>query len=84
MPSRPVRNISKEELRTKAKKIRREVVRLTEEAQTAGAILQLNYASTEWHADSMALLTGRGLEPRSLGNNWLAAIYRQMILGEWL
>ena len=57
---------------------------LTEEAQTAGAILQLNYASTEWHADSMALLTGRGLEPRSLGNNWLAAIYRQMILGEWL
>ena len=30
MPSRPVRNVSKEELRAKAKKIRREVVRLTD------------------------------------------------------
>ena len=30
MPSRPVRNISKEELRAKAKNIRREVVRLTD------------------------------------------------------
>jgi len=30
MPSRPVRNVSKEELREKAKKIRREVVRLTD------------------------------------------------------
>ncbi len=30
MPSRPVRNISKDELRAKAKKIRREVVRLTD------------------------------------------------------
>ena len=30
MPSRPVRNVSKEELRAKSKKIRREVVRLTD------------------------------------------------------
>jgi len=57
---------------------------LTEEAQTAGAILGHNYRSTEWYEDSYALLTGQGLEPRSIGNNWLSAIYRQMIRGEWL
>ncbi len=57
---------------------------LVEEAQTAGAILGYNYQSTEWYADSFALLTGQGLEPRSLGNNWLSAIYRQMVRGEWL
>ena len=29
-------------------------------------------------------LTGQGLEPRARGNNWLSAIYRQMIQGKWL
>ena len=57
---------------------------LVEEAQTAGAILGYNYQSTEWYADSFALLTGQGLEPRSLGSNGLSAIYRQMVRGEWL
>ena len=57
---------------------------LTDEAQTAGAILGHNYRSTEWYADSFALLTGQGLEPRSVGDNWLSAIYRQVIRGEWL
>jgi outer membrane protein assembly factor BamD len=57
---------------------------LVQEAQTAGAILGYNYQSTEWYEDSYALLTGRGLEPISLGNNWLSAIYRQMVRGEWL
>jgi outer membrane protein assembly factor BamD len=57
---------------------------LTDEAQTAGAILGHNYRSTEWYEDSYALLTGRGLEMRSLGDNWLTAVYRQTIKGEWL
>ena len=57
---------------------------LVEEAQTAGAILGYNYQSTEWYEDSYALLTGRGLEPSVLGENWLSAIYRQMVRGEWL
>ena len=57
---------------------------LTDEAQTAGAILGHNYQSTEWYEDSYALLTGQGLEPASIGDNWLSAIYRQMIRGEWL
>lgn len=57
---------------------------LVEEAQTAGAILGHNYQSTEWYADSYKLLTDQGLQPMSLGDNWLAQIYRQMIKGEWL
>ncbi|MGJ8544988.1 MAG: outer membrane protein assembly factor BamD [Sulfitobacter sp.] len=57
---------------------------LTNEAQTAGAILGHNYRSTQWYEDSYKLLTGRGLEPRSLGDNWLSAIYRQTIKGDWL
>jgi len=57
---------------------------LTDEAQTAGAILGHNYAATDWYQDSFALLTGQGLRPEAQGDNWLAAIYRQVIRGEWL
>ncbi len=57
---------------------------LTDEAQTAGAILGYNYQATEWYADSFALLTGQGLEARVAGDNWLASIYRQVVRGEWL
>lgn len=57
---------------------------LTDEAQSAGAILGLNYQSTEWYEDSFALLTGQGLQPSVFGDNWLAQIYRQTVRGEWL
>lgn len=57
---------------------------LTDEAQTAGAILGHNFKSTEWYQSSYALLTGQGLEPKARGNNWLAQVYRQMIKGKWL
>ena len=57
---------------------------LTDEAQTAGAILGYNYQSSEFYEESFALLTGQGLEMKSRGNNWLAKVYRQMIKGRWL
>ncbi|RYH02691.1 outer membrane protein assembly factor BamD [Salipiger sp. IMCC34102] len=57
---------------------------LTNEAQTAGAILGANYPATEWYQDSYALLTGQGLEARAQGDSWLASIYRQVLKGEWL
>ncbi|KEJ98058.1 outer membrane protein assembly factor BamD [Pseudosulfitobacter pseudonitzschiae] len=57
---------------------------LTQEAQTAGAILGYNYRSTDWYEDSYKLLTGRGLELEAVGDNWLSQIYRQMIKGRWL
>ncbi len=57
---------------------------LTQEAQTAGAILGYNFRSTDWYEDSYKLLTGRGLELEAAGDNWLSQIYRQMIKGRWL
>ena len=57
---------------------------LDAEAQTAGAILGHNYQGSVWYADSYRLLTGQGLDPTVRGNSWLAAVYRQMIRGEWL
>ncbi|MDX1822413.1 MAG: outer membrane protein assembly factor BamD [Paracoccaceae bacterium] len=57
---------------------------LTEEAQTAGAILGHNFRATTWYEDSYKLLTGRGLELEAAGDGWLAQIYRQTIRGEWL
>ena len=57
---------------------------LTDEAQTAGAILGHNFRSTEWYEDSYRLLTGQGLEPKARGNGWLASIYRQTVKGKWL
>jgi outer membrane protein assembly factor BamD len=57
---------------------------LTQEAQTAGAILGHNFRATTWYEDSFKLLTGRGLELESAGDGWLAQIYRQTIRGQWL
>jgi outer membrane protein assembly factor BamD len=57
---------------------------LTNEAQTAGAILGFNYQSTEWYEDSYKLLTSQGLKMQSKGNNWLSQIYRQTVKGQWL
>ncbi len=57
---------------------------LTDEAQTAGAILGYNYQSTDWYEDSYRLLTKQGLETKVRGRNWLSNIYRQMIQGKWL
>lgn len=55
-----------------------------DEAQTAAAILGYNYQSSPFYQDSFALLKGQGLAPEAKGSNWLAAIYRQMVKGEWL
>ncbi|SEW19717.1 Beta-barrel assembly machine subunit BamD [Aliiroseovarius sediminilitoris] len=57
---------------------------LVEEAQTAGAILGYNFQSSEWYQSSYRLLTKSGLKPEVKGNNWLSAVYRQLIKGEWL
>lgn len=57
---------------------------LTNEAQTAGAILGHNFRSTPWYQDSYKLLTSRGLTPEAKGDSWLSRVYRQVIRGEWL
>ena len=57
---------------------------LVNEAQTAGAILGYNYRSTEWYDRTFALLSSKGLRPKSSGNSWLSKIYRQVVKGQWL
>ncbi len=57
---------------------------LTDEAQTAGAILGHNFRSTDWYQDSYKMLTGRGLKLEATGDNWLKQVYRQMLQGRWL
>lgn len=57
---------------------------ITDEAQTAGAILGHNFQSTDWYQDGYRLLTKQGLSTKPKGDNWLASIYRQAIKGEWM
>lgn len=57
---------------------------LTDQAQTAGAILGYNYQSTDWYEDSYALLTGQGLTLEAAGDGWLRQVYRQTVKGSWL
>jgi outer membrane protein assembly factor BamD len=57
---------------------------LTDEAQTAGAILGYNYQASPFYQDTYRLLTGRGLEPAPRGQGWLRSIYRQVIRGDWI
>lgn len=57
---------------------------LTDEAQTAGAILGHNFQSTEWYDNSYKLLTDQGLTPRLIGTGWLQKVHRQVLKGQWL
>ncbi len=57
---------------------------LTDEAQTAAAILGYNYQASPFYDDTFRLLKGQGLSPEAKGSSWLATVYRQMIRGEWL
>ncbi|MDZ4310646.1 MAG: outer membrane protein assembly factor BamD [Cypionkella sp.] len=57
---------------------------LTDDAQTAAAILGFNYQSSPFYQDSFNLLKKQGLAPEAKGTGWLSQVYRQMIKGEWL
>ena len=54
---------------------------LTDEAQTAGAILGYNYQSSPFYDDTFRLLKNQGLAPEAKGTSWLSNIYRQTITG---
>jgi outer membrane protein assembly factor BamD len=57
---------------------------LTNEAQTAAAILGYNYQSSPFYQDSYNLLKAQGLAPEAAGTNWLNTVYREMVKGDWL
>lgn len=47
---------------------------LTNEAQSAAAVLGHNFPESRWYADSVKLLRSGGLEPRQNSGSWLANI----------
>ncbi|TWI36999.1 outer membrane protein assembly factor BamD [Paracoccus sulfuroxidans] len=57
---------------------------LTDEAQTAAAILGHNFQSSPFYEDAFKTLRGRGLSPEARGDSWLTRVYRQVIQGKWL
>lgn len=46
---------------------------LVGEAQSAAAVLGLNYPSSDWYEEAYALLQQQGLAPQSVEGNWLTA-----------
>ncbi|OJU50683.1 MAG: outer membrane protein assembly factor BamD [Mesorhizobium sp. 61-13] len=47
-------------------------VGLTDEAQTAAAVLGQNYPDSQWYKDSYKLLQGGGLAPRENAGSWIS------------
>ena len=52
---------------------------ITDEAQTAGAILGHNYPDGEWYKDAYALLKSGGLEPRENQESWISKLYHTIV-----
>jgi len=57
---------------------------LTDEAQTAGAILGYNFQSSPFYDDAYRQLTGQGLSLEAAGENWLREVWQQTVRGDWL
>ncbi|KFI24578.1 outer membrane protein assembly factor BamD [Paenirhodobacter enshiensis] len=57
---------------------------LTDQAQTAGAILGHNFQSSPFYQDAYNRLKNRGLDPEAKGESWLSKVYRQVIKGDQL
>ncbi|MBT9371018.1 outer membrane protein assembly factor BamD [Rhizobium sp. CSW-27] len=52
---------------------------VTEEAQTAAAVLGHNYPDSQWYSDSFKLLKGGGLEPRENRDSWISRAGAKLI-----
>lgn len=57
---------------------------LTDEAQTAGAILGYNFQGSPFYDDAYRQLTGQGLVDEAAGDGWLRDIWQQTVRGDWL
>ncbi|MDH6267916.1 outer membrane protein assembly factor BamD [Rhizobium sp. SG_E_25_P2] len=55
---------------------------LSDEAQTAAAVLGHNYPDSDWYKDSFALLKTQGLEPRENTGSWISRAGKKLLLGE--
>jgi|ERR1700722_340220 outer membrane protein assembly factor BamD len=52
---------------------------ITEEAQTAAAVLGHNFPDTEWYHDAYDLLKGKGLAPHVFGGSWISGIWHTVV-----
>ncbi len=52
---------------------------VTEEAQTAAAVLGYNYPGSQWYQDSYALLTGKRLEPKEYEGSWISRWWKKIL-----
>ena len=52
---------------------------VTDEAQTAAAVLGHNFPDGQWYHDAYALLKGGGLEPHENPDSWISKIYRVVV-----
>ena len=55
---------------------------LTQDAQTAAAVLGHNFPDSQWYADSYKLLQTEGLEPRENRGSWLTRAGSRLIGAE--
>ncbi|MDB5511444.1 MAG: outer membrane protein assembly factor BamD [Enterovirga sp.] len=58
---------------------------ITQEAQTAAAVLGHNFPDSPWYKDAYALLKNGGLEPREENSSWISRAFkglRVMAMGE--
>ena len=54
---------------------------ITQEAQTAAAVLGHNYPDSQWYKDAFALLKGGGLQPNEDSGSWISKSFKKLGLG---
>jgi outer membrane protein assembly factor BamD len=52
---------------------------ITEEAQTAAAVLGHNFPESQWYHDAYDLLKGKGLQPHVFGGSWISGIWHTVV-----
>jgi len=52
---------------------------ITEEAQTAAAVLGHNFPDSEWYHDAYDQLKGKGLSPHDFGGSWMSTIWHTVV-----
>jgi outer membrane protein assembly factor BamD len=52
---------------------------ITNEAQTAAAVLGHNFPDSQWYHDAYDLLKGKGLSPEEFGGSWISKIWHTVV-----
>ncbi|HEY6517980.1 MAG TPA: outer membrane protein assembly factor BamD [Roseiarcus sp.] len=52
---------------------------ITEEAQTAAAVLGHNFPDSQWYHNAYDLLKGKGLSPHDSGGSWMSTIWHTVV-----